>query len=471
MAIRRLFMGFVLTALLSLAAVPAFTQDTQELEVWIAFTDHRLTWAEKVAEDFEALNPGLDIVIQSYADYEPLIDAYTLAQENGTPPDVIQLFEVGTQFALDSGWFKPVAEIIDGRDEVLGQPVNFDDIVAPVSQYYTIDGQWASVGWNSSTPITYANKTLMDAVGLEEVPETWSELEAACAMFSDMVAAGDLSGCVTWPNHGWFFEQWLAQQNTDMVNNGNGREGRATEVMLTTEAAQNIVEWHQEMYNNGMFVYSGVQRDWEGTVQAFNTQSVPFIMTSSASARGIVQNAMDNNFEVVTSMMMYDDEVGYTGNAIGGATMWVTDGLAPEAEELAVAFLLYFSNTENSASWHMTSGYIPLRQSSIELLENVPADNNLDWDFEANDRTAAPEGNWFELNPNFRTASEQLNNSAITTATQGAIFGTFIETRNIVTQAIEDAMLLGGDVAEILATAEAEANTLLEEYNLLYVVD
>jgi len=44
-----------------------------------------------------------------------------------------------------------------------------------------------------------------------------------------------------------------------------------------------------------------------------------------------------------------------------------------------------------------------------------------------------------------------------------------VETRNIITQAIEDAMLLGDDVSEILATAQEEANILLEEYNLLYV--
>ena len=79
------------------------------------------------------------------------------------------------------------------------------------------------------------------------------------------------------------------------------------------------------------------------------------------------------------------------------------------------------------------------------------------------------EQGWYAENPNFLTASIQLGDSQVTIATQGAIFGTFVETRNIITQAIEDAMLLGGDVAEILAEAEEEANVLLEEYNLLYV--
>jgi sn-glycerol 3-phosphate transport system substrate-binding protein len=341
--------------------------------------------------------------------------------------------------------------------------------VEVISAYYTVNDEWASVAWNTSTPILYANTTMMAEAGVEAIPQTWAELEAACEQFTGMVESGDISGCITWPNHGWFFEQWLAQQNTELVNNGNGRDDRATEVDLTSDAAVNIVQWHQDMYNAGHYVYSGVQRDWPGTVQAFSSQQVPFIMTSSASASGITNSAAENGFDVVTSRMVYDAEVGYTGNILGGATMWVTDGLSTEAEEGALSFLLYFSNTENSASWHVASGYVPVRTSSIELLENVPEDNMLAWDFDNNDFMPLEAGNWFETNPNFAVASEQLAISEVTRATQGAIFGTFVETRNIITQAIEDAMLLGGDVSEILATAEEEANILLEEYNLLYV--
>ena len=33
-------------------------------------------------------------------------------------------------------------------------------------------------------------------------------------------------------------------------------------------------------------------------------------------------------------MMVYDADVGWTGNILGGATMWITDGLGePEIED------------------------------------------------------------------------------------------------------------------------------------------
>lgn len=441
----------VLLGLLVLASIaPAMAQDSPtQIEAWIAFTDHRLEWAKERAAEFNEMYPEYEIVVQEFTDYEPLLEAYTLAQEQGTQPAIIQLFEVGTQFAKDTGWFKPVNEIIAGREDVMGQPVDFEDIVEPVSAYYTVDGEWASVAWNSSTPILYVNMNMFEEVGLtaDDIPTTWQEAEAVCANFEEKIAAGDLSGCISWPNHGWFFEQWLAQQDQLLVNNGNGREERATEIYLTTDEAVNIVQWHQDMYDAGYFYYSGIQRDWSGVVQSFNALELPMIMTSSASAGSITSAAAENGVEVLTSTMVYDDEYGWTGNLIGGATMWVSDGLAPEVEEAATAFLLYFSNTENSASWHQISGYIPIRYTSIDLLN---------------------EEGWYDENPNFLVASNQINGSTVTTATQGAIFGTFVETRDLVTQAIEDAMLEGGDVAEILATAEAEANIALEEYNFLY---
>ena len=419
-----------------------------ELNALIGFTDHRLDWALERAAEFGEMFPQYVVNIEPFSDYEPLLDSYILSQEQGNPPEIMQLFEVGTQFAIDSGYFKAASEIIAGRDEVLGQAVDFDDIIPVVSSYYTIGGDWSSVAWNTSTPILYANMNILGEAGIMDLPETWQGVEEACAQLQPMMDSGAINGCIVWPNHGWFFEQWLAQQNTELVNNGNGRDARPDQVLLSSEASLNIVQWHKDMYEAGYYAYPGVQRDWPGTVQAFNAQQIPFIMTSSASAGGIMRNAAENGVEVQTSMMVYDAEVGWTGNILGGATMWITDGLEPEIEEGAMAFLLFFSNTENSASWHQTSGYVPVRNSSVALLE---------------------EQGWYAENPNFLTASIQLGESQVTIATQGAIFGTFVETRNIITQAIEDAMLTDGDVAEIMAAAEAEANVLLEEYNLLYV--
>jgi sn-glycerol 3-phosphate transport system substrate-binding protein len=445
---KRLFVivGLLLVSLMLLGALSVMAQDVTEVPVWIAFTDDtRVGWANDRAAEFNEAHPEYNVVISTYANYEDILDATVLAIEQGTAPAVVQWFEVGTQFARDSGYFKPIAEALGDRTEVMGEQVNLDDFIAPVASYYILDGEFTSMPWNSSSPILYSNTAMLEAAGIDTPPATWQELEAACEAIMAMDNAPDF--CVTWPNHGWFFEQWLAQQNATLANNDNGRSARATEVTLDSEAGINVATWWQQMYNDGYYYYSGVQRDWDATEQGIQTGQVAMIITSSADARNITTAATENGIDLVTTRMPYNGDVEWTGNMIGGASMWLLDGLDPAVEEGALAFLLYFTNTENAASWHQTTGYLPIRLSAVELLES--------------------EG-WFEENPNFYTASDQINNSTVTPATQGALLGTYVETRDIVTQAIEDLMLAGGDPAERMAQASADANALLADYNALY---
>lgn len=436
----------VVLVLLAVLAVSAAAQSATDIRVWIAFTDTRLDWARQVAADFNAMNPDYNVIVDGYANYEEILDATVLALEQGNPPAVVQWFEVGTQFARDSGYFKAIEEAIAGRSEIAGVPVNLDDFITPVRSYYTLDGQFTSMPWNSSSPILYSNTAMLAAAGIETPPATWQEVEAACETI--MALAEAPQGCITWPNHGWFFEQWVAQQDGAYANNDNGRAERATEILLNSEAGLAVANWWQGMYNKGFYIYSGVQRDWTATEQAIQTGSTAMIITSSADAANITNAAGENGIEIVTSRMPYNGETGWTGNLIGGASLWLVGGLDAVVEDGALGFMLYLNNAENAADWHRVTGYLPITYGAVEVLE--------------------AEG-WFETNPNFRTAFDQINDSTVTVATSGALLGTFRETRDIVTQTMENLMLAGGDAAEAMAAASEAANALLAEYNQLYV--
>jgi sn-glycerol 3-phosphate transport system substrate-binding protein len=438
----------VVFALLVMMAVAAQAQEVTDVRVWIAFTDNRLDWAREVAAEFNAEHPEYNVIVDGYANYEEILDATVLALEQGNPPAVVQWFEVGTQFARDSQYFRPIEEAIAGRTDILGVPVDFADFIEPVRSYYTLDGQFTSMPWNSSSPILYSNTAILEAAGITTPPATWQEVEAACAAIMALPEAP--AGCITWPNHGWFMEQWVAQQNGTLANNGNGRGERASEILLNSDAMVSTISWWKEMYDAGYYTYSGVQRDWGATEQAIQSANVAMIITSSADAANITTAASTNGIEIVTSRMPYNDETGWTGNLIGGASLWLVDGLEPAVEDGALAFMLTLNNAENAADWHRVTGYLPITYSAVELLE--------------------AEG-WFEENPNFRTAFDQINDTTVTEATEGALLGTFNETRNIVTQAMEDLMLAGGDVMERLTAATEEANALLAEYNQLYVTE
>lgn len=445
---RKLTVLAACTLLALLAVVPAFAQEPINIPVWIAFTDaSRLGWSQERAAEFNEMFPQYNVTIEGYANYEELFAATALAAEQGSLPAIVQYFEVATQDARDSGYFKSIAEALGDRTEVNGVPVDLDDFVAPVSAYYTLDGQFTSMPWNTSSAIWFSNMTILNEAGVDTPPATWDEVEATCEAVMALDNAPEY--CWTFPNHGWFFEQWLAQQNAEFANNGNGREARATEVTFNSEAGIAILAWLKDMHDKGYLYYSGAQGgdSWATVDQAFGSQQVAMAAYSSSDTKLYTDTGAENGFEVVASFLPYNDDTGWTGNLIGGASLWLVDGLAPEVEDGALTFLLWFTNTENAASWHQVTGYIPVRESAAAMLT---------------------EQGWFDENPNFRVAGDQLSQSEVTSATSGALLGAFPSIRNVVTQAIDTVLLTpDADPATVLNDAAAEANTILEEYNLL----
>src|SRR4029450_1828932 len=107
--------------------------------------------------------------------------------------------------------------------EVNGVPVNFDDFVQPVSAYYTLDGKFTSMPWNSSSSIMFSNMNMLNAAGIDTPPATWAEVDAACEKL--MAADGHPTYCITFPNYGWFFEQWLGAEKAKFANHSNGGSG------------------------------------------------------------------------------------------------------------------------------------------------------------------------------------------------------------------------------------------------------
>lgn len=472
---KRMIVLVVLAALL-LSLLPAAAQSPVDVKMWIAFTDNRLDWAQQKAAFFNTVFPQYNVTVEGYANYEQLFNATALAAEQNALPAIVQYFEVASQNALDSGYFKPIADALAGRTEINGLAVNLDDFIGPVAAYYTIDGKFNSMPWNTSSSIMFSNMNILKAAGVDAPPATWAEMEAACEKI--MALADGPEFCFTWPNHGWFFEQWLAQQNAAYANNDNGRSARATEVVFNNAAGVALLNWLRDMKDKGYLYYSGARNgdSWATVDQAFQSQQTAMAIYSSSDTAIYTDTGRQNGYEVVASFLPYnqDAEGGWTGNLIGGASLWLVDGLPTEVEDGALTWLTWLNNTENAAEWHQITGYLPIRNSSVELLNTdgwydaIAANGPSQVWMNLQIVQDAKGSNWFENNPNFRVAADQLAGSQQTVATAGALLGNFPAIRNIVTKAIDTMLLTDGANAQaILDAAAAEANVTLEEYNAL----
>ncbi len=474
MKTKQLFLAICILLFVSIAVVPALAQDAPaEIAAWIAWTGTRLDWWNQKAAIFNAKFPQYHVTVQGQLNYDTLDKTIKLAAEQGTLPAIVHYNEVSTTIARDSGNFKSIADALAGRTEVNGIPANLDDFIGPVKAYYTLDGKFTSMPFNTSSALIYANMNYFKAAGIDKPPATWADMEADCAKI--MALADKPDQCFTWPNHGWAFEQWNAQQNADIANNDNGRSGRATEVTFNSDAGVATVKWLKDMYDKGYLYYSGQRDDnaWDPADAPFLAGKAAILFESSSDVASITDTGKKNNFEVVAARLPYNQDAagGWTGNIIGGGSMWVVNGLSKAQEDGALTFLLWLTDTTNMAEWHQVTGYFPIRQSSLDLLNSdkwydaIAPEASQVWKDSVTIQGSKGK-NWFEANPNFTVAPTQISDSKVTPATQGAVMGAFPDIRSVVTGAIDKILLTkDADPKAILDQAAADADKILTEYN------
>jgi sn-glycerol 3-phosphate transport system substrate-binding protein len=414
-------------------------QDKIEITFVHAFNDeNRQNLVLDVVAEFEASHPNVTVNVEPKGSYREALDSAMLGAEQGNAPHIVQVFEVGTQQALDSGVFIPVSSVAS-EDQL----ASLDDIIEPVRNYYTVGEDVWSLPWNSSNPILYYNEEIFAQAGIDTPPETYGEVLADCDIIMNTPGI-ELQGCIGWNMHSWFVEQWVAEQGALLANNDNGRTDRATDIYLDSDAMMNIFTWWQELANKGYYIYTGALEDWSGSDAIFTGQQVAMHITSTADLVNITEAGTEAGFSVGTGLLPIADDATRNGVVVGGASIWLT-GNHPQPElEAAVEFMLALGSTENMVKWHEGTGYFPIRYSSIDQLQS--------------------EG-WFDEHPTFKTAFDQLTNTETNYATGGALLGNFLETRTIIENAAQLVVDQGVSPADALSDADALADESLQFYN------
>ena len=420
-------------ALLGTAATPLASAQTT-VEFWHSFGDaKRSGWIQARADEYNKTQSGVKVVPSYKGSYNDSLQATILAARQGKAPALVQIFEVGSQLALDSGAFQPVSSV---------KNVDFSDYIKPVINYYTIGGKVNSLPFNSSSPVLYFNEDLMKKAGLnpKQPPTTFGGLLNACQKIE---AAKLNANCFGMSLNGWFIEQWMAQQGAPLLNNANGRQGRATATNLDSRAAKNIFTFFKTMQDRGYYTYTGKLQDWDGSDAIFTNQKAVFHITSTADIGNIRDAAKKSGFGVGVGVMPIADGSKRNGVVIGGASLWISKGISKPQAEGALDFALYMTNTQNMADWHKLTGYYPVRQSSIELLRKQ---------------------GWFTQTPLQLVAFNQLTKTVPGTATAGGLNGAAIQTRKIMEEGVQK-VLAGQNVDAALKETKARADAALAEYN------
>lgn len=376
---------------------------------------------------------GITVDSQYQGSYDDAINKLKSAQIGNMGADLVQIYDIGTRFMIDSGWIIPMQELVDQDGWDLSQ------IEPNIAAYYTVDDTLYSMPFNSSTPILYYNKDMFEKAGIEKVPESFPQIESIGQQLLDKGGAGEV---ISLAIYGWFFEQFTCKQQMNYVDNGNGRGGIATAVEFDKNGAgvNTLTAW-KSLYDKGFA--PNVGRGGDAGLADFSSGKSAMTLGSTASLKQIL-NDVNGKFEVGTAYFPKISDTDQGGVSIGGASLWALNNGDQTKQQATWEFVKFLVSPESQAYWNAQTGYFPVTTAAHE--EPVFKENIAQY-------------------PQFETAIDQLHDS--TPKSAGALLSVFTEARQVVETEIENMLNSGASPEDTVEKMAANINKAIEEYNLL----
>ncbi|TBL80886.1 ABC transporter substrate-binding protein [Paenibacillus thalictri] len=413
---------------------PAAAASTpKKVTFWHAMGGTNQKVVEQMAADFNASQKDIQVEAIYQGSYDDLLSKLKASMGSPDSPSLVQVYEIGSRFMIDSKTTTPVQKFIDMDKYDLSQ------LEPNITGYYSHSGKLDSMPFNSSNAILYYNKDLFKAAGLdpEKPPKTFDEFQKAADAITKTGKASGANLAI----YGWFMEQLLANQGAEFVNNGNGRTALATESIVNSETAVNTLNWWKNLVDSKAAVNLG--RKTDDSKKAFLAGQVGMILESTAGLKGLVDGAKDK-FEVGTGFLPKPSDAKEGGVVVGGASLWIMNDRKDDEQKAAWDFIKFLTSPKEQAYWHINTGYFPITKKAYD--EQIVKDN-------------------MQKFPQFQTAVDQLHQTKSNTATQGAVIGVFPEARQIVEGAIEEALNNKKSPKDALDGAAKEITGKIQQYN------
>ena len=292
-----------------------------------------------LVEKFNSENEyGITVDAQYQGEYDDAINKLKSAQIGNMGADLVQIYEIGTRFMMESGWIVPMQECVD-QDEY-----DVSQIEPNLAAYYTIDDTLYSMPFNSSTPLMYYNKDMFEKAGITEIPDS---LEEIAKIGQDLLDKGGAGEVISLSVYGWFFEQFIGKQGLNYANNGNGREDLTTAVEFDTNgAAKNLLEQWKNLSDLGFA--PNVGRGGDAGLADFSSGKSAITLGSTASLKQILQD-VNGKFEVGTAYFPKVKESDQGGVSIGGASLWALNNNDPKKLRATWEFVKFLISPESQA--------------------------------------------------------------------------------------------------------------------------
>ena len=420
----------------ALFTLAAQAQAVTEIQWWHSMTGVLNDRVNEIAQKFNASQSDYKVTAVFKGQYDESMAAAIAAYRSGNPPQIVQVFEVGTATMMAAkGAIKPVYQLMAESGEKF-DPKAF---LPAVSGYYSdTQGHLLSMPFNSSTQVMYINKDAFKKAGLDPnaPPKTWPEVGAAAEKLKAAgMACGFTTGWQSWVQ----LESFSAWHNVPFGTKENGFGGLDTRLTFNgpvqVRHIQNLGDWSKK----GFFTYAGRKDE---PLAKFTSGDCGIITTSSGSYANIKANA---KFDwSVAQLPYYADVQGAPQNTIiGGATLWVLTQKNQDVYKGIAKFFTFLASPEIQSDWHQKTGYVPITLAAYDLTKTQ---------------------GFYEKNPGTDIAIKELSNKPPTANSKGVRFGNFVQIRNIVDEEFETVWSGQKTAKQALDDAVRRSNEQVEKF-------
>ena len=400
-----------------------------QIQFWHSMSGNTQEALDAVVAGFNESQDQYEVVATNQGSYDESTGKFFNMANGDGSAQIIQIGEQNLQSMIDSGMIASVSDLIEkysfDDSDLLEQEVNF----------YSVDGNMWAMPFNCSTPVVYYNKTVFDEAGVTEFPTTFEGITEAAQKVAE---TNDSITPVGMYAYGYALDQMVINMGGYVINNENGRAGRATEVAYQDQITA-IYNWIKDLQDQGLLLNYG--SDGTNTISGFTQQQVGMFIASSASCRNVIDSATD--FEVGVANLPVPEGTEPEGVYGGGGALCVATGLDEDVEAGVMEFLTYATSPEVQATWAVSTGYFPICNGAYE--------------------TETLTSTYEEL-PQLQVAADQLLNSNVNSITAGPLLSQLPQLRTDLQTALE-AVFNGSDVESAVAQAVESTNSAIASAN------
>lgn len=320
-----------------------------DLTLWHSMGGTNGAALNSIVNDFNTKNSGIVKVTAQYqGKYDDAINKLKTAETAGSGPNLMQIYELGLRFMIDSGWIIPIQDAVDASSWDIKQ------IEPNLAAYYTVNKKLYGMPFNSSTPILYYNKDVFKKAGLDvdNPPQTYDKIIEDAKIIKSKTGVDGLGQY----NYGWWFDQCFDNLKTPMFDNGNGRTKNPTKVV----GQATLTKWmtvEKSLYTEGASPAYAIKSD--DVDSAFESGKLAMMIESTAGLTGYLKG-INGQFQLGCGYYPTTNKTEQVGVSIGGACMYMFKSNDQRTRIAEWMFIKYTVTPAVQAFWNAASGYFPV---------------------------------------------------------------------------------------------------------------